>query len=208
MQFSAIRTYCALRFRDTGNVVVSDTEWKSYVNSAYGDILTRMPYAPWNEFSATVSVTAGSRSGTLPTNAFRVIAVWNATDAYPMVPLEGREEVYNQYPEQTETGQPQQYRLFNNTVQVYPIPTVNTSLTVEYLKQAGDLSADADLPVIPEAYHDLLVAGAVMMAYKDDGNLQMAAAYAKEYEDGIKELEQEAGQPRSPRYNQIVDYGV
>lgn len=205
MQFSVIRTYCAMRFRDQGFAIVSDTDWKSYVNSAYGNLLTFTPHAAWNEFSATVSINAGVRSGSLPQDGWRVSAVWNATDGYPMTPLEGRDQVFEEYPLQNETGAPQHFRIFSNSLYVYPLAIVNTSFTVEYAKQSGDLVNDIDVPILPEAYHDLIVSGAVELAYRDDGNLQMASQYQAEYQDGLMALKTEAGQPRQPRFYEIVD---
>lgn len=205
MQFSAIRTYCATRFRDPTNIIVSDADWKNYVNTAYGDVLMLMPYAPWNEASATVTVSASSHTGALPTNVFRVTAVYDATDQYPLVPLEGRMQVFNEYPTQAEVGAPVHYRVFGGNILVYPMPSASTSLTVEYLVQPSDLSADGDLPAFPEAYHDILVSGAVALAYRDDGNLQMAQAYEAEATEMKKSLIQEAGQPRQDRYYEIVD---
>lgn len=205
MQFSAIRTYCATRFRDTGNVIVTDVQWKDYVNTAYGDANMRVPYAPWNEVSATVSVTAATRTGALPTNVFKVLAVYDATDQIPLVPLEGRTQVFSEYPSQDETGQPMHYRLLGGNILLYPIPTATTSLTVEYLKLPADLSADADVPAFPEAYHDILVSGAVALAYRDDGNLPMAQAYEKEAKEMIAAMIQDAMQPRQDRFYEIVD---
>lgn len=203
--FLAIRTYAALRFRDPTNVIVQDTDWKSYVNSVYGNVLIKMPYAPWNEGSSTVVVTAGSRSVTLPTDVWRVSAVYDQTDQFPMVALEGRQQVFQEYPQQTEVGQPMHYRIFDNKLEVYPLPQVDTTFLIEYFVQPADMVGDGDIPVFPSQYHDMLVVGAVAMAYRDDGNTQQAQVYDAEYNDMLKALMIEAGQPRQDRYYEIVD---
>lgn len=205
MQFSVLRSYAATRFRDSTNQVVSDNDWKNYINSVYGNVLITMPYAPWNQASSDLTINAGSRSVALPTDVFRVTSVWDKTDQYPMVPLEGRNQVYNEYPQQIEIGGPQHYRIFNNLLEVYPLPAVNTIFTVEYLVEAADLVNDADVPVFPQQFHDMLVAGAVGMAYRDDGNLQQASSYDNEMMEMLKALQQEAGQPQNDRYAEIVD---
>lgn len=205
MQFSVIRTYAAARFRDPTNVIVSDADWKNYVNTAYGDVLMRFPYAPWNEASTTVTVNAGSRSATLPVNVFQVTAVYDQTNGFPMVPMEGRAQVFNEYPQQTETGQAMHYRIFGNTLQVYPLPQTNTTYVVEYLVQPAELVNDTDLPAFPEIWHDILVSGAVALAYRDDGNPAMADKYEVEAEDMTKALIQWMAQPRQDRYYEIVD---
>lgn len=205
MQFSAIRTYCATRFRDTANVIVSDADWKNYVNSVYGNVLITMPYAPWNEASGTLVVPASTRSVALPLDGWRVTAVYDQTDAYPMIPIEGRDMIFSEYPTQIEVGQPMHYRIFNNLLEVYPLPQADTTFLVEYAHLPADLVADTDLPVFPEPYHDMLVTGAVGMAYRDDGNDGMASAYEKEYGDMLQSLKFEAGQPRQSRYYQPTD---
>lgn len=207
MQFSVIRTYCALRFRDVGNNVVTDASWKLYVNSAYGDVLQALPFFPWNELSTTLTYSASTRSQNLPTDAWQVLSVFNATDVWPMVELEGRENFLNLYPIQTEIGSPLHYRLFNNALQIYPLPQGSTALTVEYVAMPADLSADADLPVFPEQFHDLLVVGAVARAYRDDGNNEQASAYENEFAQMLKPLVVNMGQPRNPRFVEMTDPG-
>lgn len=205
MQFSVIRTYAASRFRDVGLVVVADADWKNYVNSVYGNVLMTLPYAPWNEQSTTLTFAPSTRSMALPTDAWRVTAVWDQTNQFPLVPLEGRMQVFNEYPQQTEIGMAMHYRVFDNLLEVYPLPQSSTIYVVEYFKMPADMAADADLPVFPEQYHDMLVAGAVAMAYRDDGNAQAASGYEAEYQSMLKALQLEMGQPRQDRFYEITD---
>lgn len=207
MQFSDIRTYAALRYRDTGTTIVTDANWKLYVNSAYGDVLQALPFFPWNELSTSLSYSASTRSKTLPTDAWQVLSVFNATDVWPMVELEGREQFLNLYPSQTEIGSPLHYRLFGNAIQIYPLPQGTTALTVEYIGMPVDLVADADLPAFPEQYHDLLVVGAVAKAYVDDGGAEQTKAYELEFQQMLQALKINLSQPRNPRYYEMVDPG-
>lgn len=205
MQFSDIRTYAALRFRDTGLVIVDDAAWKTYVNDVYDDMLSRCTWFPWNEASSTLSVTAGTRSVALPTDVWQITAVWDTVNFLPLVPLEGRSQVFQLYPQQTEIGVAQHYRLFDNKLEVYPLPQGTTPYVVEYILRPAALVADSDLPVFPSQYHGTLAAGAVAMAYRDDGNLQMAGAYDQEYEDEVKRMLVDLMQPRTERYYEPVD---
>lgn len=205
MQFSAIRTYCATRFRDTTNVIVSDADWKNYVNSAYGDALGSVPFFPWNELSATLTIVAGVRGIPLPLDAWEVTAVYDQTNGFPMVPLEGRDQVFHIYPTQTEVGMAVHYRIFDNQLEVYPLPQSDTVYLVEYQKMPGDMVADSDLPVFPDQFHDMLTAGAVAMAYKDDGNTSMAQQFQGEFDSSLKDLKVWAMQPRQSRYYEPID---
>lgn len=205
MQFSALRTFAATRFRDTGLVIVDDAAWKNYVNDAYQDMLSRCTWFPWNEAKSTLSYTPSLREQALPLDAWQVLAVWDSTNFMPLVPLEGRIQVYQLYPQQTEIGLAQHYRIFNNKLQLYPLPQATTAIVVEYVQRPADLVADGDLPVFPSIYHGAIVAGAVSLAYRDDGNLQMAGAFQSEYEDEVKRFTTDMMQPRNERYYQPVD---
>lgn len=205
MQFSAIRQYAALRFRDASNVVVSDANWITYVNDAYQDMLARCTWFPWNEASSTVTVNAGTRSTALPADVWQILSVWDSVNFMPLVPLEGRGQVYQIYPTQTEIGVPQHYRMFGRVLQVFPLPQSNVPYTVEYVLRPSDMVADADLPVFPPQYHSCLVSKAVALAYRDDGNLQMAGAYESEYEDSVKMMFVDMMQPRNERYYEVTD---
>lgn len=206
-QFSDLRTYAALRFRDTNNTVVTDAGWKLYVNTAYGDVLQALPFFPWNEFATTLTYSASTRSQSLPTDAWQVLSVFNATDIWPMVELEGREQYLNLYPLQTEIGSPIHYRIFNNAIQIYPLPQGSTALTVEYAAMPADMVNDADVPIIPTQWHDLLVIGAIAKAYRDDGNDEQASAYETEFQSMLGTLKVNLSQPRNPRYYEMTDPG-
>lgn len=205
MQFSVLRAYAATRFRDVGNVVVSDADWKNYINDVYEDMLSRCTWFPWNEAKQDLTILASTRGIALPTDAWHVLAVWDKTNQFPLVPLEGRDQVYNEYPQQTEVGQAMHYHVRNNQLEVYPMPQTDTIYTVETIKRPVDLAADADLPVFPPQYHTTLVEGAVSLAYRDDGNLQMAAQFEAAYEEEVKRMVLDLMQPRQGRYYEPVD---
>jgi hypothetical protein len=205
MLFSAMRTYAALRFRDTSNQVVADNDWKTYINDAYGDMLSRCTWFPWNEASSQLTVTASTREIALPADVWQVTAVWDTINFYPLVPLEGRDQVFSEYPQQNEVGSAMHYRIFNNKLQVYPMPSVNTPYVVEYISRPADLVADGDSPVFPDTYHTTVVEGAVALAYRDDGNLQMAGAFEAAYEAQVAKFLVDLMQPRNSRYYEPVD---
>jgi hypothetical protein len=212
VQFSVIRTYCATRFRDPGFVIVADADWKNYVNDVYHEMLTQTDFYPWNEQSTTLTIAGNTgttypltRSVPLPTDVWQVTAIWDITDQFPMIPLEGRAQVYQEYPQQIELGQPMHYRIFNNMIEVYPAPTVTIQYLVEYLQMPADLVNDTDLPIFPAQWHLALAAGAVAKAYKDDGNPNQAQIYDQDYQTQMAALKAWCLQPRQDRYYEPVD---
>jgi hypothetical protein len=216
MNFAALRAYAATRFRDPNNVVVSDADWKFYINDAYNDMVTQCPWFPFNNATANLTIAGNAaapadpdsitRSSALPTDAWQVTAVWDKTNQFPLVPLEGRgANLYNEYPQQIEIGQAMHYRIFGNQLQVYPAPQSTTIYRVEYILRPPDMAADGDLPLFPEQYHTTIVAGALALAYTDDGNPQMAQQYNADFENEVKQFKADMAQPQQDRYWEIVD---
>jgi hypothetical protein len=62
---------------------------------------------------------------------------------------------------------------------------------VRYIKNAPDLDADADEPLLPDDYHYLIVDGAVGMAYRDSDNYDASQAVDAEFNLGIQEMQDE-----------------
>lgn len=206
MQFSVIRTRCATRFRDASFDIVTDAQWKDYVNDAYADVQGATPFWPWLATSdVALTVLANARTTALPVNVYRITALLNDTDDIRMRPFEGTSEHYAQYPTDADAGPPTQYRVLGTTLYVYPKPTVTTALRVEYTKSAAELSADGDLPAFPAEFHRILVEGALANAYEDDANVQMAQMYDANFAAGLEGLKTAMLQPQQERYPEIVD---
>lgn len=203
--FLALRTRCSVRFSDAAFALVTDATWKDHVNTAYRRVQSAEALWPWRELtSTTLTVVAATRSIALPIDAWRVLSVYNSTDTIKLWPFEGTVEQLRQW-DQTETGTPIQYRILNDLLQVYPIPTGSTVLTVEYLGRAADLSGDSDLPVFPSQYHDILVEGALADAYADDGNTSQYTLHDGRFKELLAEMRQDLLSDRQERSSEIVD---
>lgn len=205
MQFSAIRTRCAARFRDTGFAIVTDNQWKDYVNDALADVQAATPFWPWFEATSSVTVSANSHTAALPTNVVRVSSVLNDTDDIRMRPYEGASEHVADDPADTWTGPPTYYRVYGTTLYVYPKPTASTSVKLEYTVSSSELSSDSDLPPFPAEFHRILVVGALAKAYEDDANAPMAQVYDANFTALLEGLKVSMLAARQERYPGIVD---
>lgn len=59
------------------------------------------------------------------------------------------------------------WTFINNTLRFYPTPDQAYTVRIDYIMQPADLVAAADTPVLPAAYHDVLVWGAIeSMAFR------------------------------------------
>lgn len=211
--FVNLRKRASQRFGDPSFSIVADTtsatlpSWDDYINEAYRDVLQASPLWPWNEAQpANLTFPANTFAGVaLPADLWQVEAVWDQTDFLPLVPLEGRSDYLNQYPQQNEVGIPQHYRIFNSKLFIYPAPTVSTQVRVDGVQRPADLVSGTDVPVFPVAYHHMLVDGALAYAYQDDGNLDLSKASAMRFEGILARMRQDLLQYRQERYPEIVD---
>lgn len=75
----------------------------------------------------------------------------------------------------TLTGTPIYYYLTGGTV-VNVFPASTASITVRYTKFAADLSANGDVPLMPDRYRGAIIEYACATAYRDKDNWQEAGA--------------------------------
>lgn len=185
------------RFSDTSNAIRSDTEWYDYLNASYRAFVRR---AKWPSLIASVAVAipAGKRSVVLPTVAIQggVQAVFDATD----IPLDRqpgdlpwkRVRYMADVP-----SKPVWWEQRGDRITVLPAPAAATSVTVLYLTAPAPIVA-ATTPVIPETYHDAIVAGAVARAYRDDDQPEIASQYDGEFDMYVAmAVEDLAGEPQT-----------
>lgn len=162
---------CATRFRDVGAAVVSPTEWLAYLNDAYTDVVAASPFWPFLETRNTSAVTvlANTRSIALPTNVTRVTAARNTRDNVKLEQLDGKAQHLLWDPTQAQTGIPVLYRVLGTKFELYPMPSADTIIELEYPLPPALLVSAGDIPVFPSQYHRALVEGALCLAYADDG---------------------------------------
>lgn len=198
-------TRCETRFGDPDNAIYSEANWLSYLNDAYAWLLGSLPWAPWRESrTTTLVVDANTSTEPLPTDVWRVNFVDNTTDGYKLRPFRSRIQM-RQVMAQGEAGAPLYYRLFDSGIQVFPTPTVNTTLTVEYFGPEADLAVGSVNPTIPAEFHGALVEYALFLGYADDDDSQNAAVHQAAAEERRKQLEDYLGASREEANPVLVD---
>jgi len=98
---------------------------------------------------------------------------------------------------------PSAWRIFNNTIYVYPLANAEYALKLKYVKNADELTGDASVPEIPEAFSEILVLGAYKRAleHNDDFDLsQVIQSQIDELADKMDErYKRQAGFPHIMR---------
>lgn len=171
---------CEQRFGDTGNAIVTETEWLSYVNAAYRAFI-RISKWPNLIQETTAVIAANGRSVALPSVALQGGVISVLVNGNPLERQPADLPIRNIRHWQDRPTVPIYYDLRGSRVVVLPAWAAGGTLTLAYLTAPTAIGL-ATTPVIPETYHDALVAGALAQAYLDDGNQELAARYDAEFQ--------------------------
>lgn len=79
------------------------------------------------------------------------------------------------------------YTQDNSTIKVYPMPAGGGKFNVRYRKTPA-LLVDADVPIIPVDYQELIITRVRVEVYKATDNFEAAAEVLKDYERGRGEM--------------------
>jgi len=210
---TALSVRCAARFHDTANSIVSQAEWVNLLNDAYSWVHNQMGSSEWahKQATATLSIGAAATSVALPVDAQRVLVVWNDTDKVLMGPLKGNNVPRARFGDfVTTVGQPGFYRIYANTLQVYPTPTATTSIIIDYLATPSTLSlagggGTVTTPAFPAEYHQILVEYALFLAYVDDDNADVAGGHLQVAQGLLTQMQAALMVGQEDTYPQIVD---
>lgn len=107
------------------------------------------------------------------------------------------------------TGEPRGYYVVENKLVIVPVPDSTYTLRVWYTRSGVTLSADADVPIIPARFHDLLTLFAVSQA-KRKGDDPAYVTYLQDYvsgRDGMVAYLRQRGLGANPRILDLDETG-
>lgn len=96
-------------------------------------------------------------------------------------------------PAQEKHGEPQAWSHHRSnaataTVRLWPIPDDEYSVGVGGIMSGTDMSADGDVPVLPEDFHDALIFGALSDELMEKEKPQLADAMEAKFKERVREL--------------------
>lgn len=191
------------RIRDTG---YSSAEIKSYINDTQYDVYNeyRLRFMEDSQaYTLAVGVADITNGSGLPTNYVQALDIINTTSGkQSTLTFIDAKSVNNL----TTTGQPTSWYIFENTINLYPIPTSADTITLRYYKKPTELSADADVPEIPSEFNELLVVGAAYRVMQVKDNYDQAGVLQNKYDEILDKLvikysQSQVGQPTIMRIN-------
>lgn len=137
------------------DATLSTAKAKELVNRAYLELAMSFQFREL-DFEDDISTVSGQNFQTLPGGARDIISVYDEDDKFMLRPetiewYEGRDN------SDDATGVPEYYVIWQTKMLFWPTPDVVHTLRVRYRKLPDELSADADEPVYPEEWHEVIV---------------------------------------------------
>lgn len=137
----------------------SRSDAKNWCNHRYGWILAMEEWAFLNA-TATVTVTAGSQTvSSLPSDFGIALGLWDS-DGRPLRYMTPQAFLTSYNTNLDSAGSPEAYTVIGDTILVGPTPdTTATDWQLAYELDGTPMSADGDIPIIPELFHVALIHG-------------------------------------------------
>lgn len=164
----------------------TDARLNRWINRAYQETCEEEDW-PFLEASGT---------GTAPLviqNLRTIMSVIDSTTLTKLSPVDPR-NITDVDTDSTRTGSPIFYYVgksadsdVGGTVNVYPLNTTDT-IAVTYISFPGDMTADADEPLLPNRHRLLIADGATGYAYLDSDNPEMAQQMFSLWEAGKERM--------------------
>lgn len=175
---------------------------KDAVNTAVRHINQEEFEWPWNHVEETLTLTAGTSRYPFPEDAktidmetFRIkrsATLENGTEHLKKLSYEEYLEKYVDQEYDTDTsnrGVPRHIvRTPSRELILVPEPDKAYELVYEYYRLGYEMELHDDVPVLPEAYRHIIVAGAMSLVYQFRSDTQMAQMAKQDFENGIKYL--------------------
>lgn len=172
MNFSQIRTRLRKLVGNPTATDVPDADLNEVINEAYQELCDEYRFRATREL-ATFSTAANVNAYALPTNSLVLMGVKDCTND---VRLRKRNHdwVMSQTSDTDSPGKPTNYARYEDYIKLFPTPDGVYSINIYYRIYIADLSADADIPVIPVPWHRGLIRFARYKYYDALGQIQMA----------------------------------
>lgn len=164
---------------DRGFTDVGSTRINRWINQSYRGLCER-EYWPFLEKSV-------SGNPPLEISDLRQILSVVDDDNDFVLPGVDRREVIRTDPNLDSTGDPEAWYLEDNELNVWP-PNTGTNLSIRYIFVPAQMTSDADEPVVPERWQDLIVDAVVLRAYKDSDEWEAYINLKQIYEQGVEEM--------------------
>lgn len=171
---------------EIGDQNLDSTMLGNAINFAQQDIFNKFELTLNSTYqSNTVAAGANTLTTALPSTLQRITAMYitNSNEGKDLTPyFLANKEFRQQFP-LVETTNPLQWWTFFTNVEFSTLADKEYSLRIEYIKTIDFLSADADVPTIPQAFKEMLMLGAKIRLYENKEDFDYANQFYQRYAD-------------------------
>lgn len=183
-----------------------------FINATYREIHGRMRWPFLEAIDNTLVTAAGTLSYNFPMANWRnVDAVRIAQPAqqnFVMIEYKEPQDLFDQLQvDQVSTATPRYWTKYANQLWFYPIPDGPYNVTIYYIQEPADLAAPTDVPLVPIAYHDAIVAGAICRSAFRERDWIGLELWTQKYEQLVTRLIEEYLVTQRQTSSQVKDSG-
>jgi hypothetical protein len=179
------------------------------LNAAHRRILTQRRW-PFMERTTTVALAAAATSAALPAGVQRVEGIRLSPVAtgqfVPLPTFIDITELRDRRIDDPVADIPEKWSVSNSVLEFYPAADQAYTVTVDYITEPGNLTAGANPLLVPDAYLDLVVWGAVVdMAFRqrDNGAMSMAK---QQFDERMREMIAQYGVRQSQTASTVLHW--
>lgn len=208
MNLGQLRT--ALQQR--GYATDTATPQTELINSVYRRVCGMRRW-PFLAASGTITMTAGTGIYDVDVAAGigRTLLVVNAVriefgTGYPEISYLPEQEFRDLQHADRNRGVPLYWTLIDDDLNFWPLPDANYVITVDFTLDPTDLTADGDTPVLPAAFHDILVWGAIKELAFRERDWGARAVALEEYNARLADMMHTFGVKQRQTSTQVKDW--
>lgn len=150
---------------------VNDGVLTEHINTAYREIGNKFRFHLVRKICTFDTISGVSRYG-LPVDVAVILRMRNNTSEIRMEKVDSRRRYQQQnYTANVQLGVPKGYIRYRDWVEMIPIPDGVYQIELFYKISLVDLSADSNVPVIPESWHRGIVLLARYNYFDDEGDI-------------------------------------
>lgn len=191
MDLAALRTALQQRLGlpSVGDGLATTTVQTAVINSALRDLSNEHDW-PWLISSASLTFSAGSAA--FPTGCLRARELTINGRPAKFVPLAHFLGVAGDSSDYVWTTQA-------TTVKITPVPDTAPTAVLYFVRSEPELSGDSDVPLLPEAYHDVLLARAAYRANVTRNHMDESVRDDNDYQLQVRKMKSASWARTGPR---------
>lgn len=194
MNVAAIQTYVKRQFGDESGVQVTDDDILRWINAAQKQIV--LQNESLLEKTGTANSVATQQDYSFPVDLLNLRAIqYRKSTTEPYYRLKGYSlgefnEQVDGWDNTQETGDPWCYTIFENIIQVFPVPatSVTAAFKIYYNRSPVEVALTSDTPELPLLYHDTILKFCLQQAYEMDEDWDAVGNKAQEFDKEVNLL--------------------